>query len=213
MTQILFPAQKKYLESFRKKGDELILEMEQYAVEHKVPILDWHSADLIEKLILINKPDRVLEIGTAIAYTTIRIAKCLHKGSVIHSIEKSEDNIKIALENIEKSGVSKKIKLLQGDALSVMPQLNKKYDFIFLDADKEDYKRLFDYSMILLRKGGVIVVDNLLWHGYAASNRVPINYSKSTKHIKDFNRLFILQQNLDSMIIPIGDGIGLGIKR
>jgi len=213
MTQILFSAQKKYLESFRKKEDELILGMEQYATENKVPILNWHAADLIEKLIMINKPDRVLEIGTAIAYTTIRIAKCLHKGSMIHSIEKSEDNIKIALENIEKSGLSKKIKLIQGDALSVMPQLGKKYDFIFLDADKEDYKRLFDYSMILLRKGGVIVVDNLLWQGYAASNRVPAKYSKSTKHIREFNNIFILQQNLDSMIIPIGDGLGLGIKK
>ena len=108
MTQILFPAQKKYLESFKKKGDELILEMERFAIEHSVPILDWHSADLIEKLILLNKPDRVLEIGTAIAYTTIRIARCLHKGSVIHSIEKSAVNIKIAFENIEKSGISKK---------------------------------------------------------------------------------------------------------
>ncbi len=213
MTQILFPAQKKYLESFRKKEDELILEMERYASENKVPILNWHAADLIEKLIIINKPDRVLEIGTAIASTTIRIAKCLRKGSMIHSIEKSEDNIKIALENIEKSGVSKKIKLIQGDALSVMPQLGKKYDFIFLDADKEDYKRLFDYSMILLRKGGVIVVDNLLWQGYAASKRVPAKYSKSTKHIREFNNIFILQQNLDSMIIPIGDGLGLGIKK
>jgi predicted O-methyltransferase YrrM len=132
---------------------------------------------------------------------------------MIHSIEKSEDNIKIALENIEKSGLSKKIKLIQGDALTVMPQLGKKYDFIFLDADKEDYKRLFDYSMILLRKGGVIVVDNLLWSGYAASNRVPAKYSKSTKHIREFNNIFILQQNLDSIIIPIGDGLGLGIKK
>jgi len=213
MAQIFFPAQKKYLESFRKKGDDLIIEMEEYALEHNVPILNWHAADFIEKLILINKPDRVLEIGTAIAYTTIRIAKCLGKRSVIHSIEKSDDNIKIALENIEKSGLSKKIKLMQGDALSVMPQLNKKYDFIFLDADKEDYKRLFDYSMILLHKGGIIVVDNLLWQGYTASTRVPAKYSKSTKHIREFNNLFILQQNLDSIIIPIGDGIGLGIKK
>ena len=213
MTQILFPAQKKYLESFRKKEDQQILEIEQYAVEHKVPILNWHAADFIEKLIMINKPDRVLEIGTAIAYTTIRIAKCLSKKAVIHSIEKSDDNIKIALENIEKSGLSKKIKLIQGDALNIMPQLGKKYDFIFLDADKEDYKRLFDYSMILLRKGGIIIVDNLLWQGYAASKRVPAKYSKSTKHIREFNNIFILQQNLDSMIIPIGDGIGLGIKK
>lgn len=213
MSQILYPAQKKYLESYRKKTDKLILEMEEYAENHHVPILDWHSVEFIENLILAHKPDRVLEIGTAIAYTTIRIARCLDKNSRIHSIEKSTDNIKIALENIEKSGVSKKIKLLQGEALSIMPQMKKKYDFIFLDADKEDYKKLFDLSMLLLRKGGVIVVDNLLWHGYAASTNVPAKYKNSTKHIRDFNKIFILQQNLHSMIIPIGDGLGFGIKK
>ncbi len=212
MTKILYPAQKKYLESLRIKDDKLITEMEEYAEEHDVPILDWHSIEFIEKLILTNKPDRVLEIGTAIAYSTIRIARCLSKNSVIHTIEKSTDNIKIALKNIEKSGLSKKIKLLQGDALSIMPQMNKKYDFIFLDADKEDYKKLFDLSMLLLRKGGIIIIDNLLWHGYTASTSVPQKYKNSTKHIRDFNKIFILQKNLDSMIIPIGDGLGFGIK-
>lgn len=213
MTQIFFPAQKRYLDSFKKNDDNLILEMENFAVENNIPILDWHAADLMEKLIKMHRPERVLEIGTAIGYTTIRIAKCLGKRSVIHTIEKSEDNIGIAKENFEKSGLGKKIKLIEGDALNIMPQLGKKYDFIFLDADKEDYKRLFDYSMILLRKCGVIVIDNLLWHGYSAASRVPTKYGKSTKHIRDFNKLFILQQNLDSMIIPIGDGLGLGIKK
>lgn len=213
MSNILFPSQKKYLESFRKDSDSLLKEMEDFAEDNKVPILDWQSSELLEKLIEIYKPERVLEIGTAIGYSTIRIARCLSKKSVIYTIEKSEDNIKLAEQNFEKSGLKKKIRLLKGDALNILPQIGKKFDFIFLDADKEDYKRLFDYSMILLRKGGVILIDNLLWHGYAASNRVPAKYSKSAKHIKDFNKLFILQQNLDSMIIPVGDGLGLGIKR
>ena len=213
VAKIFFPAQLKYLESFRTNNNELIKEMERFAVEHNVPIVNWHAADFIEKFILIKNPDRVLEIGTAIGYSTIRIAGCLSKGSIIHTIEKSTDNISIALNNIEKSGLSKKIKLIEGDALNVMPQLKKKYDFIFLDADKEDYKRLFDYSMILLKKDGVIIVDNLLWQGFAASTRVPSKYNKSTKHILEFNKIFMLQQNLDSMIIPIGDGLGLGIKK
>lgn len=213
MKKILYPAQQRYLNSFRRKEDKLMLEMEEFAKEHHIPILHWHSAEFIEKIILTNKPERVLEIGTAIAYTTIRIANCLNKNSVIHSIEKSTDNIKIAMANIERSGVSKKIKLLYGDALSVMPQMKKKYDFIFLDADKEDYKRLFDLSMLLLKKGGIIVVDNLLWQGFAASSNVPSKYKKSTTHIRDFNKIFILQKNLDSMIIPIGDGLGFGIKK
>lgn len=213
MSNILFPAQKRYLESFRKNDDALLEEMENFARQNNVPILDWHSAEFLEKLIKIYKPDRVLEIGTAIGYSTIRIARCLSKRATVYTIEKSEDNIKLAEINFEKSGLTKKIKLLKGDALNILPQIGKKFDFIFLDADKEDYKRLFDYSMILLRKGGVILIDNLLWHGYAASNRVPAKYSKSAKHIKDFNKLFILQQNLDSMIIPIGDGLGLGVKK
>lgn len=213
MSNIILPLQSRYLESFRYKVDPLILEMEEYAKKNNVPILHWHSAELMEQLIRIHQPKRVLEIGTAIAYTTIRIAENLNSKSVIHSIELSKDNIKIAEKNIDKSKMGKKIKIIEGDALRIMPQLEKKYDFIFLDADKEDYKRLFDYSMLLLRKGGVIVVDNLLWHGYAASSNVPLRYRKSTKHIRDFNKVFLAQKNLHSVIIPIGDGLGLGVKK
>ena len=93
-----------------------------------------------------------------------------------------------------------------------MPRLKKKYDLIFLDSDKEDYKRLFDYSMVLLKRGGVIVIDNLLWQGYAAASKVPPKYKESTKHIREFNKLFIEQPNLRTTILPIGDGIGLGVK-
>lgn len=213
MTQIYYPAQKKYLESFKKDENKLRKEMEEFAEENHVPILNWHAAEFIEKLIKIHQPEKVLEIGTAIAYTTIRIAEVLKRGASIHTIEKSKDNIRIAEKYIERSGCAKKIKLIEGDALNIMPQLDKKYDFIFLDADKEDYKRLFDYSMLLLKKGGVIVIDNLLWHGYVASSSVPAKFSRSTKNLRVFNNLFILQKNLDSMIIPIGDGLGLGVKR
>ena len=213
MNTIYFPAQAKYIDSFRKKENELIQEMEAYAAEHKIPILSWQSAELIEQLILLKEPKRVLEIGTAIGYTTIRIARNLGKKSEVHTIEMSLDNIPVANENFEKSGYTNKIKLLEGNALNVMPQLQKKYDFIFLDADKEDYKRLFDYSMILLKKGGVIVVDNLLWHGYAASKRIPANYRNSTILIREFNKIFTSQENLITTILPVGDGLGIGIKK
>ncbi len=212
MSKILYPAQQKYIDSFRREPDELLKEMEEYARENKVPILSWQSAEFIEQIITMIDPKRVLEIGTAIAYTTIRIARNLSKKSVIHTIEISGDIIVKANEFIEKAGVGDKIKLIEGDALTVMPRLKKKYDFIFLDADKEDYKRIFDYSMVLLKKNGVIVIDNLLWQGYAASSRVPSDYKTSTKHIREFNKIFIEQPNLKSTILPIGDGIGLGVK-
>ena len=212
MSEILPPSQEQYLLKLRKEDDPLILEMEDYAKEYKIPILSWQSVEFLEQMIRISKPKRVLEIGTAIAYSTIRIARNLKKKAVVHSIEKSEDNIEKARENIEKSGLEEKISLFYGDALSIVPQLKKKYDFIFLDADKEDYKRLFDYSLVLLKKGGIVFIDNLLWHGYAASKRVPQNYKTSTKHIRDFNLVFTSQENLKTSILPIGDGIGIGVK-
>jgi caffeoyl-CoA O-methyltransferase len=212
MDKIILATQLDYLSSFRKQTDTLIEEIENYAKEHGVPILSWQSADLLEQIVQMKNPKRVLELGTAIGYSTIRIARNLEGKSVIHSIEKSSDNIILAKDFIAKSGFINKIKLLEGDAVNVMPQLKKKYDIIFLDVDKEDYKRLFDYSLVLLRKGGVLVVDNLLWHGYAASSRVPKNYKESTRHIREFNLLFMNQPNLKTTIIPVGDGLGIGVK-
>ncbi len=212
MSKILFPSQTKYLQNFIKEDDALILEMEKFASEKNIPILYPESAAFLEQLIRIARPRRVLEIGTAIGYSTIRIARCLRKKGIVHSIEKSEPNINLANEFIKRSGNEEKIKIIPGDAINVLPTLTKKYDFIFLDADKEDYKKLFDYSLILLKKGGIIFIDNLLWHGYAASKDVPSEYKNSTKLIREFNKYFTSQANLNAAILPVGDGIGLGIK-
>ena len=212
MNKIINIVQQNYLSSFRKKSDELIEEMEKYAQEYNVPILSWESAEFLEQMVIVKYPKRVLELGTAIGYSSIRIARNLNGKSVLHTIEKSDDNVAVAKEFISKSGVAGKIKLLEGDALNIMPQLKKKYDLIFLDADKEDYKRLFDYSLVLLRRGGLLIVDNLLWHGYSASSRVPKQYKESTNHIREFNNLFMNQPNLKAIIIPVGDGLGIGVK-
>ena len=212
MREILYPEQQKYIDSFSNESDKLLLEMEDFADKNNVPILSRDSARLMELLIQMNRPERVLELGTAIAYTTIRIAGNLKKGGKIHTIEFSEDNEKLAKVYVKKSGLSKRIKLLFGDAKEVMPRLKKKYDFIFLDADKEDYLALFEQAMKLLKKNGILFVDNLLWHGYAASKEVPEEYETSTKFIRDFNKVFMSHSLLKTTILPVGDGIGLGIK-
>jgi len=212
MNRIIYPNQLKYLSDFEKSTDELLLEMEKFAADKNIPILEKLSAKFIDQLILIHNPKRVLEIGTAIAYTSIRIARLLKKKRIIDTIEKSEDNISLAEGFIEKAGLKDRIRILNGDAFNIIPQLTKKYDFIFLDADKQDYKRLLDYSIVLLKKGGVIVVDNLLWHGFAAAKNVPAEYKISTNHIREFNKVFLALPNLKSCIQPIGDGLGIGIK-
>ena len=212
MDKILYPSQLKYLNQFKDQDDPLIREMEKYADEHNVPILNWQSAAFMEILIRIIKPKRVLEIGTAIAYSSIRIARNLKKKGIVHTIEKSKDNIVLAKGYIKKSGVEEKIKILAGNALEIMPELKKKYDFIFLDADKNEYSKLLELSIELLKKGGVIVVDNLLWHGHAAAEKVPAKYKTSTEYIRNFNKEFVANSLLKASIIPVGDGLGIGVK-
>lgn len=212
MSNIIYTNQIEYLESLRAEPDPLIKEMEGFALQNRVPILDWKSAELLEQIVMMLNPKRVLEIGTAIAYSSIRIARRLKKKGTLDTIEKSLDNIALASEYIRRAELTSKINLIEGDALAVMPQLEKKYNLIFLDADKEDYEKLFYYSLVLLKKGGVLFVDNLLWHGYAASSKVPTNYRNSTKAIREFNKLFMSQDALQTTIITVGDGIGLGVK-
>jgi predicted O-methyltransferase YrrM len=212
MPDIINKIQLDYLKTLRTGGDPLINEMEEFAAKNKIPILDWKAAELLERLILISRPKRVLEIGMAIGYSTIRMAKVIRKKGIIDTVEKSKDNIALAGEFIERSGLSDKIQIIEGDALSVMPSLQKKYNLIFLDADKEDYEKLFYYSLMLLKKGGIIFIDNLLWHGYTAAARVPASYKKSTHIIREFNRLFLDHPALKATILPVGDGIGLGVK-
>ena len=212
MDKILYPSQHQYLNQFKDQNDPLIKEMEKYADEHHIPILHWQSAAFMEILIRIIKPKRVLEIGTAIAYSSIRIARNLKKKGIVQTIEKSKDNIVLAKGYIKKSGVEEKIKILAGNAFEIMPELEKKYDFIFLDADKNEYSKLFELSIMLLKKGGVIMVDNLLWGGHVAAEKVPAKYKTSTEYIRNFNKEFVANSRLKASIIPVGDGLGIGVK-
>jgi predicted O-methyltransferase YrrM len=212
MGNIIYQNQLEYLKSLRREPDELIFRMEEYAEEKDIPILDWKSAELLEQMILAKRPKRVLEIGSAIAYSSIRIARMLKKKASLDTIEKSKNNIKLAAGFIREAKLSN-INIIEGDALAIMPALEKKYDFIFLDADKQDYERLFFYALILLKKNGVLFIDNLLWKGYAAAGKPPKGFERSANFIKEFNKLFVYQDTLDVTILPVGDGIGIGIKK
>ncbi|KAF0152772.1 MAG: O-methyltransferase [Ignavibacteria bacterium] len=212
MKRIVLQTQEKYLEKMRAKQEDLTLKMEAYAQDNLVPILNWNAADFLEVMIRAYKPKRVLEIGMAIGYSSIRIARQLKAKSVLHAIEKSNANIKLAAQYINKAGLDDKIKIFQGDALEIIPDLKKKYDFIFLDADKQDYEKLFNLLLPILKKNGIIFIDNLLWHGYAAARKVPAKENKSAQVIRSFNKLFMNSPLVKSIIIPVGDGIGIGVK-
>ena len=212
MPQIIQKKQLRYLTLLRPEPDPIIREMEKLAADKQIPILNWQAGELLEQIILVQRPKNILEIGTAIGYSSIRIARLLKGKSVLDTIEKSKPNIKLASGFLKKAGLGSKVNLIEGDALEIMPLLKKSYDLIFLDADKKDYERLFLYSISLLKKGGMIFIDNLLWHGYAAPGPVPLSHASSAKIIRQFNKEFLNCPDLKSAIIPVGDGIGLGIK-
>jgi predicted O-methyltransferase YrrM len=213
MNSINSPEVLEYLKSLRSKPDKLITEMESFAKDNKIPILDWKAAEFIEQLILVKNPKRVLEIGTAIAYTTIRIAHCLSTGSVIDTIELSKHNIPLAKNNIVKVGLEKKINIIEGDAKKIIPTLNREYDFVFLDADKEDYLDYYEQILPLLTSGGVLIIDNLLWKGNVYSREVNSDYKPSTEIIKKMNEFILNDSRVNTTILPFGDGLGFCIKK
>ncbi|HPN38054.1 MAG TPA: class I SAM-dependent methyltransferase [Melioribacteraceae bacterium] len=204
-----------YLLKNRKPYSQLEKEMEEYAKERQIPILDYKSAELLELLIELKQPETALEIGTAIAYSSIKIAKRMLPNGKLDTIEKSKDNLPLALKYINNSGLNGKINVIFGDAIEILANSDKTYDFIFLDADKQDYEKLFNLSLPLLNNNGIIFIDNLLWKGYVAENieDVPKSYKTSTEQVTLFNKLFLNNKYLESQIFPIGDGIGVGIKR
>jgi predicted O-methyltransferase YrrM len=204
-----------YLEKNRKPTTDLEREMEEFAKSNKIPILDYKSAELLELLIELKQPRFALEIGTAIAYSSIKIANKMPKDGVLDTIEKSKDNLALAHNFIKKAELTNKINVIFDNALTILAKSDKKYDFIFLDADKQDYEKLFYLSLPLLNTNGIIFIDNLLWKGYVAENLedVPTSFRTSTEQVMSFNKIFLGEKSLNSQIFPIGDGIGIGIKR
>jgi predicted O-methyltransferase YrrM len=203
-----------YLQELRKPVSPQLKVMENYARHNKIPIIDWYSGELLEFVMKLKNPIRVLELGTAIGYSAIRIIQQLSAEATITTIEKSPGNIEKAKEYFEQSGYAKRINLLAGDAKDILPTLTGQFDAVFLDADKRDYAELFELTVPLIAPGGLIVVDNLLWYGYVAEpdENIPESYLPSTRLIREFNKMFFSHPSFKSMLLPIGDGVGLGIK-
>jgi len=211
MPEITNALQEKYLKSFLVNRDYLLPNLSEIAEKNHIPIIDKLTASFYVQLLQIKKPKNLLEIGTAIGYSAILAAQVLSDESKITTIEKSRDNIKLAKENLNKYDPSNKITLVEGEAKEILPNLAMKFDFIFLDADKHDYLLLLPMVLEKLQTGGILFCDNLLWKG-----EVALEDNKSSKTgieiIRQFNLEFMNCSDLISSILPIGDGIGLGIK-
>lgn len=206
---------KDYIEEYIREllpHDEDLRDMEIYAKENHVPIIQPEVAQFIRVLLRMKKPIDILEIGTAIGYSAIIMAGT-SMSSNITSIERREDMIEIAKSNIKKKGLENTINIIQGEAEDVLSNLDKTYDFIFLDASKGHYKEFFDLSTELLKNGGIIVCDNVLFRGMVASDEL-VTRRKITivKRLREFLQYINNIDGYTSSVIPIGDGVALIYK-
>ena len=162
---------------------------------------------IISKLI---KPFNVLEIGTYTGYSTLCIAKGLNPAGMIHTIDKNEELLQIQNKYFEKSGLRNQIKQYTGDALAIIPKLKFDFDMVFLDADKENYVKYLELISPILKPGGVLLTDNVLWHGKILESSE--NQDRVTKLIDNFNKKILENKSLKTVMLPIRDGISLTLK-
>ncbi|MCA1621385.1 MAG: O-methyltransferase [Acidobacteria bacterium] len=210
---IVRPEQAEYLERLLPANDGLLAEMEAYAEEHRVPIADREVARFIEITARATGARRVLEIGMAIGYTVVHLLQGMGDGGEVVTIEPSEEMIARGEGYLGRAGLRDRVRIERGFALEVLPRLaGETFDAIFLDALKEEYVQYLELSLPLLREGGLVIVDNLLWGGQVAGEISSPEQTASTQALREFNQVFIRHPQLLSVILPVGDGLGYAVK-
>lgn len=205
---ILQREQAEYLDQLLPSGDELLVEMESYAAEHRVPIADREVARFLEITARASGTRKALEIGMAIGYSVVHLLRGMGQDGSIVTIEPSEEMINAASKYLQRVGLLGQVRIERGKALDVMPALDESFDLLFIDAVKEEYKQYLDLGLQRLRSGGVVIVDNLLWGGKVAGT----DTESSTQALREFNGYFINHPQLLAVVLPVGDGLGYAVK-
>lgn len=200
--------QAEYLDGLLTQKDSLLAEMEAYAAEHRVPIADREVARFIEITARITGARKALEIGMAIGYSVVHLARGMGEQGRVVTIDPSDEMISAATGYLERAGVLDRVEIKRGKALDVMPHLDETFDLLFIDAVKEEYSQYLDLGLPRLRTGGVVIVDNLLWGGRVASG----DTESSTVALREFNPYFINHPQLIAEVLPVGDGLGYAVK-
>jgi caffeoyl-CoA O-methyltransferase len=204
--------QAEYLERLLPHSDPLLAEMEEYAAKHRVPIADREVALFLEITARAMNAQRILEIGMAIGYSVVHLARGMSLGGIVITIEPNEEMIRLSEGYLSRAGLRDRVRIERGKALDVMPRLNDTFDLLFIDALKEEYVDYLDLGLPRLRSGGVVIVDNLLWGGQVAGDIRSPDQEESTKALRAFNQYFVNHPQLRAEVLPVGDGLGYGVR-
>ena len=214
MSGVTFDYMEEYLRGLIPNRDKDLLELEKFAIENRVPIIQKETAKFLEFMISMKEPNNILELGTAIGYSSILMSKTLNNKCKITTIERDEKMINLAKENIKSFGLEDNIEIKEGECLEILEKLDNKYDLIFMDAGKGHYNHFLPHCLRLLSDKGVIIADNVLFRGMVASDDL-VKTRKITivKRMRTYLDIVSNDKNLITTVIPMGDGIALTKRR
>jgi caffeoyl-CoA O-methyltransferase len=194
-----------YLYQLLPKRDAVIQEIEDHAAENRVPIIGPAVARLLTLLVQVSDAKRIFEMGSAIGYSTIWLARAAGPKAEVFYTDGSAENAKRAQDYFRRAGVAKRIRVQIGDALDLVKKTPGKFDFIFNDIDKHQYPDALRAAVPKLKRGGLLATDNTLWSGKAA-RPAPAD-DKNTLGVQEFNRLVYAAKDLYPVLIPLRDGV------
>ena len=204
-----------YIRSLEVPESAVIEAIEQEALRDRVPIIRKEMQSFLKILLMIKRPMRMLEVGAAVGFSSILMSEYMPEGGHITTIENYDKRIPIARANFKRAGKEEQIDLIEGDALEVMHGLEGPYDLIFVDAAKGQYIHYLPEVMRLLGTDGVLVSDNVLQEGDIIESRFAVERRNRTIHSRMREYLYELKHHdqLQTSIIPLGDGVALSVKR
>jgi predicted O-methyltransferase YrrM len=214
MGQIVPDAVERYLSTLNRLGDPVLEEVARAGLAAKLPLVDAEVGGLLRVLAIAIGAKRILEIGTAIGYSGIWLAGALPAGGVLLTIERNPERAGIAREYFARAGLANRVSILVGDAQRMLAKVAGPFDLIFQDADKAFYEPALNRLVELLRPGGLLVTDNVLWDGEVVPGFVvpPRRDSEDTRAIAAYNERLNMHPQLMTVTLPLRDGVAISLK-